>query len=181
MLQEYEQKMQKALEIYQRELSSLRTGRANQALLEPVMVESYGNKVSITHIGTINVVDAQTLSVTVWDQNNVHALEKAIAESHLKLNPQTEGNVIRIRLPDLTEERRKELLKVAGQYAENARIAVRNVRRDGIEHFRKQQKDSEISEDELHKISDDVQKITDNFIGKIDTSLAEKEKDMMQV
>ncbi len=179
--QEYEQRMQKALDAFSKELSSLRVGRASQTLLEPVMVESYGNKVGINHVASISVIDTKTLSVNVWDQNIAGAVEKAIGESNLGLDPQREGCVIKIRLPDLTEERRKELLKVAGKYAETARIAIRNIRRDGIDHLRKAEKISEISEDELRKSSDSIQKLTDRFIAKLDEALALKEKDMMQV
>ncbi len=174
-------RMEKAIEAFQRDMSSLRTGRASSNLLDPVQVEAYGNKVALNNIATISVLDAKTLSVNIWDQNMVGAVEKGIMESNLGLNPQTEGAIIRIHLPELNEERRRDLIKVASKYAENARISIRNIRRDGMDGLKKDEKDGEISEDEQRKSSDRLQKLTDKFIKQIDEHLAEKEKDMLQI
>ncbi len=174
-------KMEKALEVFTRELSSLRTGRASQNFLDPVQVDAYGSKMGLTHVATISVLDARTLSINVWDQGMVGAVEKGIMESNLGLNPQTEGAVIRITMPELNEERRRELVKVAGKYAENGRVAVRNIRREGMDNLKKMEKASDISEDEMHRNADKLQKLTDDFISKIDKALADKEKDMLQI
>ncbi len=178
---DYTVKMDKALEAFTRELSSLRTGRASQSFLDPVQVEAYGSKMGLAHVATISVLDARTLSINVWDQNMVGAVEKGIMESNLGLNPQTEGAVMRITLPELNEERRRELVKVAGKYAENGRISVRNIRREGMDNLKKMEKASDISEDEMHRNADKLQKLTDDFISKIDKALADKEKDMLQI
>ncbi len=178
---DYQARMEKALEAFARDLSSLRTGRASQNFLDPVQVDAYGNKMGLSHVATISVLDARTLSINVWDQNMVSAVEKGIMESNLGLNPQTEGAVIRVQLPELNEERRRELIKVAGKYAENGRITIRNIRRDGMDLLKKQEKSSDISEDEMRRSSDKLQKLTDKFIGKIDDAFSTKEKDMLQV
>ncbi len=177
----FQTRMEKANEAFGRDMSSLRTGRASVNFLDPVQVEAYGNKVGITHIATVSVLDARTLSINIWDQNMVGSVEKGIMESNLGLNPQTEGAVIRIQMPELNEERRRELIKVAGKYAENARVSIRNIRRDGMDVLKKDEKDGEISEDEQRKYSDNLQKLTDKFIKQIDDTLADKEKDMLQV
>ncbi|MCH9852875.1 MAG: ribosome recycling factor [Alphaproteobacteria bacterium] len=178
---DYATKMDKALEAFSRELSSLRTGRASQNFLDPVQVDAYGSKMGLSHVATISVLDARTLSINVWDQGMVSAVEKGIMESNLGLNPQTEGAVIRITLPELNEERRRELVKVAGKYAENGRIAIRNIRREGMDNLKKMEKSSDISEDEMHRNGDKLQKLTDDFVSKIDKAFADKEKDMLQI
>jgi ribosome recycling factor len=159
----------------------LRTGRASAGLLEPITVEAYGSTMPITQLGTIGVPEPRMLSVQVWDASVVKAVEKAIRDSDLGLNPQTEGQMIRVPLPDLNEERRQELSRVAGKYAEQARVAVRNVRRDGMETLKRMEKDGEISEDEHRTMSQDLQKMTDDHIKQIDSTFHEKEKEIMQV
>lgn len=170
-------RMQGAIDNMHKEFSGLRTGRASVNLLDPVVVEVYGSKMPLNQIGTVNVPEPRMLSVQVWDSNNVKSVEKAIRDAGLGLNPMPEGNTIRIPIPDLTEERRIELKKVAGKYAEAARIAVRNVRRDGMDAI----KAGDSPEDEQKRFSDDVQKLTDETIKRIDTMLADKETDIMKV
>ncbi len=163
------------------ELSGLRAGRASTAMLEPVSVDAYGARMPINQVANISVPEPRLLTVSVWDAGLVAATEKAIRDSGLGLNPMAEGNVIRVAVPDLSEDRRKELVKVAGKYGEAARVAVRNVRRDAIETVRKDEKNSTISEDERHGFEGTIQKATDEFIAKIDAMVAEKEKDITQV
>lgn len=174
-------RMDGALKALNAEFAGLRTGRASAALLEPITVDAYGSTMPITQLGTITVPEARMLSVQVWDAGNVKAVEKAIRDSNLGLNPQTEGQMVRVPLPDLNEERRQELVRVAGKYAEQARVAVRNVRRDGMETLKHMEKDGEISEDEHRSMSNDIQKMTDDHVKKIDEIFHEKEKDIMQV
>ena len=174
-------RMEGAIEVLHKEFSGLRTGRASASLLDPVQVEIYGSTMPLNQVGSISVPEPRLLTVQVWDADAVKSVEKAIRESGLGLNPQPEGSLIRIPIPDLNEERRQELTKVAGKYAEAARISVRNVRRDGMETLKRSEKDGDISEDEHKKGSDDVQKLTDEMIQKIDTMLADKEKDIMTV
>ena len=178
---ELNKRMDGALDMLHKEFIGLRTGRANPALLENIQVEAYGGHMHLKELAGVSVPEPRILAVTIWDESIVKAVEKAISDANMGLNPNVSGNVIRVTLPELTEERRKELTKVAGKYAEQARIAVRNVRRDGIEHLRKQEKANEIGQDELHKGQDAIQKLTDSHIAKIDAALAEKEKDIMQV
>lgn len=175
------QRMEKSIESLQKELSGLRTGRASASLLDPVIVDMYGSKMPINQVGTVTVPEPRMLSVQVWDASAVKSVEKAIRDAGLGLNPMPDGNNIRIPIPDLNEERRKELTKIAGKYAETARIAVRNVRRDGMDALKKMEKDSEISEDDLKRLSDEVQKLTDDNIKVIDAKLADKESDIMTV
>lgn len=174
------QRMEGAVNAFKKDLSGLRTGRASPSLLDIVTVEAYGNKSPINQVATVSAPEPRMLSVQVWDQSLVPTVEKAIANSNLGLNPASDGNLIRIPLPDLSEERRKELAKVASQCAENARVAIRNVRRDGMDTFKKLQKDSEISEDELHTKNDEIQKITDDFIKQVDETLKQKESEIME-
>ena len=174
-------RMEGAVDNYHKELSGLRTGCASVNLLDPVNVEAYGSKMPLNQVGTVSVPEPRMLSVQVWDAGLVKATEKAIRDAGLGLNPQPEGNLIRIPIPDLNEERRAELSKIAGKYAENARISVRNVRRDGMDAIKKMLKDGDISEDDEKRYSDDVQKLTDEEIQKIDKMLSDKEKDIMQV
>lgn len=180
-LEDLRRRMLGALDVLKEEYIGLRTGRASVNMLEPVTVEIYGSKMPLNQVGTINAPEARLLTVQVWDTSSVQSVEKAIRNSGLGLNPQTEGGTIRIPIPELNEERRAELTKVAAKYAEQARVSVRNVRRDGMDILKKQEKDSDISEDDLKRLSDEVQKLTDEIIGKIDTSLADKEKDIMTI
>lgn len=174
-------RMDGAFTALQKEFSGLRTGRAAASMLEPVMVDVYGSVMPINQVGTIGVPEPRLLTVQVWDKGSVKAVEKAIRDAGLGLNPQADGNLVRVPVPELNEERRKELGKVAGKYAEEARIAVRNVRRDGMDSVKKMEKDGAISQDDLKRHSDEIQKLTDDFIAKIDKLLADKQKDIMTV
>lgn len=176
-----QRRMEGAVDNLHKEFGGLRTGRASVSLLDPVMVDAYGSKMPLNQVGTVSVPESRMLSVQVWDAGLAKATEKAIRDAGLGLNPQPEGNLIRIPIPDLNEERRQELAKVASKYAENARISVRNVRRDGMDALKKAEKDGEISEDEHKRLSDEVQKLTDERIQKIDKMLSDKEQDIMQV
>ncbi len=174
-------RMDGAMEVVQKEFSGLRTGRASANMLEPVTVDAYGTRMPLNQIGTVSVPEPRLLTVQVWDQGMVKSVEKAIRDAGLGLNPQPDGSLIRVPVPELNQERRIELAKVAGKYAEQARISIRNIRRDGMETLKKQQKDSEISEDEHKRKSDEVQKLTDQYIKKIDDMLADKEKDIKTI
>lgn len=174
-------RMDGAVDNLHKEFGGLRTGRASVSLLDPVMVDAYGSKMPLNQVGTVSVPESRMLSVQVWDAGLAKATEKAIRDAGLGLNPQPEGTLIRIPIPDLNEERRQELSKVASKYAENARISVRNVRRDGMDALKKMEKDGEISEDDHKRMSDEVQKLTDEKIQKIDKMLSDKEQDIMQV
>jgi ribosome recycling factor len=174
-------RMDSAIDILIREFTGLRTGRASVNLLDTIKVDVYGTMTPLNQIGTINVPEPRMLTVQVWDRGMVKAVEKAIRESDLGLNPSSDGQSIRIPLPPMSEQRRQELVKIAGKYAEDTRISIRNVRRDGMEMLKKWEKDGDISEDEHHRLSADVQTITDNHIKKIDDLLATKQKDIMQV
>lgn len=180
-LNDIKRRMDGAVETLKGELKGLRTGRAHSSLLEPVRVKAYGTEMPINQVATVSVPEARMLSVQVWDRSLTSAVEKAIRDAGLGLNPQAEGQVIRVPIPQLSEERRKELSKVAGKYAENARIAVRNVRRDGMDALKKQAKAGDISEDEQKRLSDKIQKATDERINQIDDMLDHKEKEIMQV
>ena len=174
-------RMDGALEAFRKELTGLRTGRASASLLEPVTVEAYGSKMHLKEVGTVSVPEPRLIVVQVWDRGMVKAVEKGIRDSGLGLNPQTEGQSIRVPLPDLTQERRKELAKVAHKYAEQARVAVRNVRRDGMDALKKAEKAGDISQDEHKGLGEKVQQLTDQFIKLVDDALAQKEKEIMQV
>lgn len=180
-INETKRRMDGALKALHTEFSGLRTGRASASLLEPVTVEAYGSSMPLTQVGTVGVPEPRMLTVQVWDRGMVNAVEKAIMNAGLGLNPMSEGQLIRIPIPDLTEERRKELVKVASKYAEQAKISVRNVRRDGMDNLKKMEKDGEISQDEHKRFSDLIQSATDEFVGKIDEALANKEKDILKV
>jgi ribosome recycling factor len=171
-------RMDGAIEVLKTEYSGLRTGRASASLLDPVTVEAYGNRMPINQVGTINVPEPRLVIVQVWDQGLVKSVEKAIREAGLGLNPQPDGSTIRIPIPDLNQERRTELQKVAGKYAEAARVSIRNVRRDGMDAVKKMDK---VSEDDQKRFSDEIQKMTDDAIKKVDGMLADKEKDIMKV
>ncbi|WP_413988087.1 ribosome recycling factor [Labrys okinawensis] len=174
-------RMDGALNALKHELGGLRTGRASSSLLEPVHVEAYGASMSLSQVATVSVPEPRLISVQVWDRGMVGAVEKAIINSNLGLNPQTEGQVIRLRIPEMTQDRRKELVKVAHKYAESARVAVRHVRRDGLDVLKKTEKDGTIGEDEEKRLADQVQKATDAMIAEIDKTLAAKEKEILQV
>ncbi len=174
-------RMDGALDVLKKEFSGLRTGRASVNLLDTVMVDMYGSKMPLNQVGTVSVPEPRLLSVQVWDGDAVKTVEKAIRDAGLGLNPMPDGNNIRIPVPDLNEERRKELTKIAGKISENTRISVRNVRRDGMDSIKKMEKDGDISEDDLKRLSDEIQALTDEVIKSIDTSLSGKEKDIMTV
>lgn len=180
-LESLRSRMKKSIESMKSDLSGLRTGRASASLLDPIMVDAYGSPTPLNQVATVSVPEPRMLSVQVWDRSMAAAVERAIRESQLGLNPMSEGAVIRVPLPELNEERRRELSKVAHQYAEQARVAVRHVRRDGIELLRKLEKDGEMSQDESRGNSDKVQKATDEAIAEIDALVAHKEQEIMQV
>lgn len=174
-------RMDGAIEALRKEFAGLRTGRASTALLEHINVDAYGSKMPMNQIGSISVPEPRLLTVQVWDNSLIKEAEKAIRESDLGLNPQTEGNLIRVPLPELSEERRVELTKVAAKYGEQARVAVRNVRRDGMDSLKKAEKDGDISKDEQHDRGEEIQKLTDAHIAEIDKLLEEKEQEILQV
>ncbi|MFL5023189.1 MAG: ribosome recycling factor [Microvirga sp.] len=180
-LADVKRRMQGAINAFKNDLASLRTGRASPNLLDPIQVDAYGSLMPISQVATVNVPEPRLLSVQVWDRGMVSAVEKAIRESDLGLNPQTEGQVIRLRIPEMNEQRRKEMVKVAHKYSEEARVAVRHVRRDGLDLLKKLEKDSAISEDDGKRHADQVQKATDQFVSEIDSLLATKEKEIMHV
>ncbi len=180
-LNDLKSRMKGAVDVLEKELSGLRTGRASVNMLEPVTVEVYGARMPLNQVANVSVPEPRMLNVQVWDMSNTKAVEKAIRDSGLGLNPQAEGSLIRVPVPELSTERRQELQKVAGKYAEQTRIAIRNIRRDGMDTLKKSEKDNEISEDELKKLSDDVQKLTDQFIKNVDDHLAKKESDLLKV
>jgi len=181
LLKDLQRRMDGAIEVLRKELGGLRTGRASASLLEPVTVQAYGGTVPLSQVASVNVPEPRMITVQVWDRGVVKAVDKAIRESGLGLNPQTEGQVIRVPIPELNEERRRELTRVAAKYAEQARVSVRNVRRDGIEALRKLEKNHEISQDEHRRVEKDVQTLTDEHIKRIDETLAQKDKEILQV
>ncbi len=174
-------RMDSALEVLRKELQGLRTGRASASLLEPITVEAYGTEMPLTQVATVNVPEPRLLTVQVWDRGLVKAVEKAIRNSSLGLNPAVDGQLLRVPLPELTQDRRNELVKVAHKYAEQARVAVRNVRRDGMDHLKRLEKDGDISQDEHKHWSDEVQKLTDRHVELVNQLLDHKEKDILQV
>ena len=180
-INEIKRRMQGANTVLKTELSGLRTGRASAHLLDPVMVDAYGAEMPLNQVATTSVPEPRLISVNVWDRSLVHAVEKAIINSNLGLSPATEGQTIRLRIPELNEERRKELVKLAHKYAETARVAVRHVRRDAMELLKKLEKDHKISKDDHDRFSVEVQKATDNGIADIDHLLAAKEKEILTV
>jgi ribosome recycling factor len=180
-IKDIERRMEGALASLRAEFSGLRTGRASPQLLEPIMVDAYGSTVPITQVGAISVPEARMLAVNVWDRSMVTAVEKAIRNAGIGLNPITDGQTLRVPIPPLNEERRRELAKLAARYAEQARVAVRNVRRDGMELLKKLEKDGVISQDQQKKSSDQVQSATDAFVKKVDEALKAKEEEIMQV
>lgn len=176
-----EKRMQGALSVLKQEFGGMRTGRASASLLDPITVNAYGTRMPINQVATVSVPEPRMISVHVWDKTQVSAVEKAIRESDLGLNPIVDGTMLRLPIPEMTEERRKELAKVCAKYAEQARVAVRNVRRDGMDQLKKQEKEGVIGQDEHHALADEVQSLTDKYIAEIDTALADKEKEIMQV
>jgi len=174
-------RMDGAIQAFTHELGGLRTGRASASLLEPITVEAYGTEMPISQVATISVPEARMLSVSVWDKSMVGAVERAIRDSGLGLNPITDGTTLRVPLPELNEQRRKELVKIAHQYAEQARVAARHVRRDGMDQLKKLEKDGAIGQDESHAQADKVQKLTDETIAEVDKILAVKEGEIMHV
>jgi len=181
LLDDLRRRMDGALDVLHKEFGGLRTGRASASLLEPIMVSAYGGTVPLNQVASVNVPEPRMITVQVWDRGVVKAVDRAIREAGLGLNPQTEGQVMRVPIPELNEERRRELTRVAAKYAEEARIAVRHVRRDGIEVLRRLEKDSELSQDEQRKLQHDVQLLTDDHIKRIDETLAQKDKEILQV
>ena len=180
-INEIKRRMQGASAVLKTELSGLRTGRASAHMLDPVMVEAYGAQMPLNQVATVSVPEPRMISVNVWDRSLVHPVEKAIINSNLGLCPATEGQTIRLRVPELNEERRKELVKVAHKYAETARVAVRHVRRDAMDVIKKLEKDHKISKDDHDRYSGDIQKATDAGISEIDHMLAAKEKEILTV
>lgn len=174
-------RMNGAVEVLRKEFAGLRTGRASASLLEPISVQAYGSEMPLNQVATIGVPEPRLLSVQVWDKSLVKAVEKAIRTADLGLNPAVEGTLIRVPIPELSEERRAELAKVAARYAEAARVAVRNVRRDGMEQLKRQEKEGELSQDAHHKISQQVQELTDSEIKQINDMLAAKESEIMTI
>jgi ribosome recycling factor len=170
-----------AVQSFRSDLASLRTGRASANLLDPIQVDAYGALMPLNQVATVNVPEPRMITVQVWDRGMVQAVEKAIRDSNLGFNPATEGQVMRIRIPELNEQRRKELVKVAHKYAEEARVASRHVRRDGLDTLKKLEKDGHVGKDELDRFSEQVQKATDATIVEIDQALVAKEKEIMQV
>ena len=181
-LKETERRMRGALTILKQEFGGLRTGRASAALLDPIVVNAYGGSpMPLNQLATINVPEPRLITVQVWDRSQIGAVERAIRESNLGLNPIGEGQLLRLPIPELNQERRQEIAKVAHKYTEQARIAVRNVRRDGMEHLKKMEKDGDISKDDHHSLSTKVQELTDKVIREIDEALAAKETEIMHV
>ena len=180
-LPDIKRRMQGAVSSLGKDLGSLRTGRATPSLLDPIQVDAYGAMMPMAQVATVSVPEPRMLSISVWDRSMVTSVEKAIRESDLGLNPQTEGQTIRLRIPEMNEQRRKEMVKVAHKYAEEARVAVRHVRRDGLDLLKKLEKDGAISQDDEKRQAGDVQKATDQSISDIDGVLASKEKEIMQV
>lgn len=180
-IDEFGKRMDGALDALRKEFAGLRTGRASTGMLDPVQVEAYGSMMPMHQVGTVSVPEPRLLTVQVWDKGMVKAVEKAIRESGLGLNPQPDGQLIRVPIPELSQERRTELVKVAGKYAEQARVAVRNVRRDAMDALKKAEKDGDITEDGHKGLSEKVQKMTDEHVKKVDEAQATKEKEVMQI
>ncbi|MBI4556699.1 MAG: ribosome recycling factor [Candidatus Hydrogenedentes bacterium] len=181
LLTDAKSKMQKTLEAFRHELTIIRTGRASVGLLDAIEVDAYGSRMKIHQLGTVTAPEARLLVITPWDKTQIHAIEKAIQSSSLELNPANDGQVIRVPIPSLTEERRKELVKHVGKLAEEARVAVRTIRRHVVDQIKTEQKAGETPEDDAHKLTAEVQKATDEFIKKIDEALKHKEEEIMEV
>ena len=181
LLTDLRRRMDGALEVLRKEFGGLRTGRASAGLLEPISVAAYGGTMPINQVANVSVPEPRMITVQVWDRAMVKAVDKAIRESGLGLNPQTEGQVIRVPIPDLNEERRRELTRVSARYAEEARVSVRHVRRDGIEMLRRREKEADISQDQQRKLQQEVQRLTDDYIQRIDEALTQKDREILQV
>ena len=181
LLTDLRRRMDGALEVLRKEFGGLRTGRASAGLLEPITVAAYGSTMPINQVANVSVPEPRMITVQVWDRAMVKAVDKAIRESGLGLNPQTEGQVIRVPIPDLNEERRRELTRVSARYTEEARVSVRHVRRDGIEVLRRREKEADISQDQQRKLQQEVQHLTDDYIRRIDEALAQKDREILQV
>ena len=180
-LKSFEKKMEDSIVSLNKDLSTIRTGRAHTSMLDLVKVDVYGQSLPINQIGTISISDPQTLSIQVWDTNNVKFCEKAIRESDLNLNPIVDGQLLRIPVPKLNEDRRKELSKIVGQQSEKIKISIRNIRRNGMDYLKQEEKNKSISEDESKKLSNDLQKLTDEFVKKIEIKIKEKEQEILKV
>ena len=176
-----ESKMSSAVLHFEKELNSLRTSRANPAMLDNIFVDAYGSKTPLNQLGNISLLDASTITIQIWDTTLIKMIENAITESNLGINPQTDGQTIRLPIPKLSEERRKEIIKIASEFAENSKVTIRNIRRDFIEISKNEKKKSNLSEDELKKTINEIQKITDNNIEKIEKKLQEKKIDILKV
>ncbi len=174
-----ERRMKGAVDALKSDLQGLRTGRANASLLDPVVVEVYGSMMPLNQVASVSVPEPRMISVQVWDKSNMIPVEKGIAHANLGLNPIIDGQTLRLPIPDLTQERRKELAKLAGQYAEKAKVAIRNVRRDGMEALKTDEKKKEISEDDRKRAEDEVQKLTDKFVADADEAAAKKEQEIL--
>ncbi len=181
MLADLTKRMDSALKALQHELNSLRTGRASTSLLDSIQIEAYGSMLPMNQVGNVTAPEARMLMVNVWDKSMMKAVEKAIRESDMGLNPAVDGQTIRVPIPAPSEERRKEMVKIAHKYAEASKVAIRNVRRDGIDELKKQEKEKKISEDEQRTQSEKVQKLTDEYVKKVDELLVVKEKDILSV
>lgn len=178
---EFTDRMEKTCAVLSEQFASVRAGRANASVLDQITVEYYGSPTPIQQIATISTPDPRTLTIQPWDSSVLKAIEKAILSSDLGINPQNDGRLIRLVFPQLTEERRKELAKVVKKYAEEAKVAVRNIRRDGIEKFKKQQKASEITEDDYKQMEKEFQKVVDDYVKKVETLAAKKEKELFEL
>ena len=180
-MSDLENKMNSAVSHYEKELNTLRTSRANPSMLNNIFVEAYGSKTPLNQLGNISVQDASTITIQVWDVSLLKSIESSISESNLGINPQTDGQIIRLPIPKLSEERRKEIIKIASEFAENAKVSIRNIRRDFIEISKSEKKNSNLSEDELKRKMNEIQKSTDNNIDKIDKILELKKNDILKV
>ena len=180
-LNTYQEKMEKAVDVLKKEFAGLRTGRASTSLLDSISIEAYGSKVPLNQVSNISVPESRLLTVQVWDDSLVNTVENSIRNSNLGLNPMIEGSLIRIPIPELSEERRIEIVKIASKYSEDSKISIRNIRRDAMEKIKSLEKNKEISQDELFKFSDKIQKMTDNLIEKVETLFVDKEKDILRV
>lgn len=178
---ELTEKMEKAMAVLDKELKGLRTGRASVNLLDPAVVEAYGSKMPISQVGTVSTPDAKTISVQVWDKAMVKTVEKAIADANLGLNPSSDGQLIRMSLPVISQERRKELVKLAHKYGENTKVALRNIRRDGMDILKKMEKEQNLSKDEHHNQSEEIQKLTDDYISKVDNVIKSREEEILTI
>ena len=180
-MSDLENKMNSAVSHFEKELNSLRTSRANPSMLDNILVDSYGSRTPLNQLGNISVQDASTITIQVWDSSLIKSIEDAISESNLGINPQTDGQLIRLPIPKLSEERRKEIIKIASEFAENSKVAIRNIRRDYIETSKNEKKDLNLSEDDLKRKLNEIQKITDNNIENIDKILELKKTDILKV